>query len=81
MIDQIESKASFMERLMARREEKKAEKSAQRTGAAYIEALSHLSELRKEWHIKRLIAYTLPGQHIHMNPVWKRSKYPSGETL
>ena len=52
--------------------------------AQYMDELNNMCSLAVEQRIKRLVAYMLPGWHLHRNPTdtgVKRNPFPSGNDL
>ena len=73
-MDTIKKRASFFQKWRKRIRYNRAK-------ANYLDALEGLSPLRREEEVKRLVKDAMPDRHLHLNPKWKRNKYPSGETL
>ena len=51
---------------------RKVNKTALQAEADYIRALSQVSDLRREWHVRRLIAYLCLEKHLHADPVSRK---------
>ena len=80
----IKSKAPFWSRWRKRLRYHKATKSVERAERDYMSALEPYSQLKREWRIRRFIAYNFEGFHVSKNPHFddrrvERATYPSGE--
>ena len=80
----IKSKAPFWRRWRKRLRYHKATKSVERAERDYMSALEPYSQLKREWRIRRFVAYNFEGFHVSKNPHFddrgvERATYPSGE--
>jgi len=83
----IESKAGFFKRIGKRFRYRKATKTIEQAERDLMIALEAYYPLKKEWRIKRFVAYNFEGFHVSKNPPkklmgpdWQRERYPSGNT-
>jgi hypothetical protein len=87
----IESKAGSWQKLKRWASRKRRFQRIIGVEAQYMDELNNLCLLETERRIKRLVAYMLPGWHLHRNPArtepplpidgMARVRYPSGNEL
>ena len=83
-MDTIKKKAGFFARIGKGLRYRKATKSVERAERDYMSALEPYSQLKREWRIRRFVAYNFEGFHVSKNPHFdrrgvERATYPSGE--
>ena len=67
-MDTIKKKAGFFARIGKGLRYRKATKGVERAERAYMDLLEPLSPLKREWRIRRFIAYNFEGFHVSKNP-------------
>ena len=60
----------FRQRFWIARRERKAEeyKSLEQAERDYLQALEQYAPIKREWWVRRFVAYNFPGYHVHKNP-------------
>jgi len=72
-----ESKASYWQKFKRWFGKRRVEKGIAKAESEYMDALVDLCPLAREERIKRLVAYALPGWHLHRNPKGTEEKIPT----
>ena len=67
-MDTIKSETGFFKKIGKRLRYRKAMKSVESAERDYMNALEPLSPLKREWRVRRFIAYNMPELHLHKNP-------------
>ena len=68
----IESKTGFFKRIGKRLRYRKVTKSVAMAEREYMSALEPYSQIKREWRIRRFIAYNFEGFHVSKNPHFDR---------